>query len=380
MFKGIPRHVGPIDAALREWGKKAGIEKHITFYTSRHTFATLALTQGADLYSVSRLLGHKQVTTTEGYAEIIDLKKEEAVCRLDALFEDYLAAKDRLVAKFRLPAGLVVCEEAKIRMSDAIVKVVPKIRKKKSYLLEDHPRALVRYVEAFDGEMKLWEFGEEKLHGFVRFLEHEAKDEKGNRLCRAQVETAIRILEQVMEEYRLAGWVGENPVAGFDYNSLQGPLDTRKDLSDEELELMLDSPCEKTDIKSMFLLCCHCDLMMAHALNLTWRNILDAPNGSKLVRTTYTRYKTVRTQVIPPRVASLLPGRKGDDDLVFDFHPRMQRPVTMALERWCLSMGIYRRITFMHSQHTYCRLSGKVRVSHVPANGKGGRKKNDSSK
>lgn len=65
--------------ALSLWAAAAGIRKHVTFHVSRHTFATLELTLGADLYTVSKLLGHSDVRTTEIYAKIIDRKKDEAV-------------------------------------------------------------------------------------------------------------------------------------------------------------------------------------------------------------------------------------------------------------------------------------------------------------
>lgn len=48
-------------------------------HTSRHTFATLLLTYGADLYTVSRLLGHSKISTTQVYAKVVDSMKEKAV-------------------------------------------------------------------------------------------------------------------------------------------------------------------------------------------------------------------------------------------------------------------------------------------------------------
>ena len=48
-------------------------------YTARHTHATMMLTLGADLYTVSKLLGHKNIATTQIYAKIVDKKKEEAI-------------------------------------------------------------------------------------------------------------------------------------------------------------------------------------------------------------------------------------------------------------------------------------------------------------
>jgi len=67
---------------LREWAEEAGVSKHITYHVSRHTFATMALSHDVDLYTVSKLLGHKDISTTQIYARIIDRKKEEAVNRL----------------------------------------------------------------------------------------------------------------------------------------------------------------------------------------------------------------------------------------------------------------------------------------------------------
>lgn len=67
-----------INRPLAEWVKAAGITKHITFHCARHSFATLQLTNGTDIYTVSRMLGHTNVRTTQIYAKVVDEKKEEA--------------------------------------------------------------------------------------------------------------------------------------------------------------------------------------------------------------------------------------------------------------------------------------------------------------
>ncbi|HIA56132.1 MAG TPA: site-specific integrase [Candidatus Lambdaproteobacteria bacterium] len=64
---------------LKEWGKQAGIRKNMHFHLSRHTFATLTLSSGGDLYTVSKLLGHKELATTQIYAKVIDETKRKAV-------------------------------------------------------------------------------------------------------------------------------------------------------------------------------------------------------------------------------------------------------------------------------------------------------------
>jgi len=70
------------NAKIREWMIRARVEKHITFHCARHTYATLQLTLGTDIYTVSKLLGHKSLKTTEVYAKIIDEKKKEAANRI----------------------------------------------------------------------------------------------------------------------------------------------------------------------------------------------------------------------------------------------------------------------------------------------------------
>lgn len=64
---------------LKLLSKAAGLSKSLTSHVGRHTFATLMLTQGVDIYTVSKLLGHKSLSTTQIYAKIIDKKKDDAV-------------------------------------------------------------------------------------------------------------------------------------------------------------------------------------------------------------------------------------------------------------------------------------------------------------
>lgn len=75
-----------VEVVLDEWMQEAGIQKHITYHCSRHTAATLLLTLGADLYTVSKILGHKSIRMTEIYAKIVDKKKIETMNLVNNLF------------------------------------------------------------------------------------------------------------------------------------------------------------------------------------------------------------------------------------------------------------------------------------------------------
>lgn len=81
VFKGL-KYSAWHNLKLQQWVMKAGITKTITFHCARHTYATLQLTMGTDIYTVSKLLGHKELKTTQIYAKIIDDKKKEAANRI----------------------------------------------------------------------------------------------------------------------------------------------------------------------------------------------------------------------------------------------------------------------------------------------------------
>jgi integrase len=71
---------------LYQWIGAAGITKDITFHCFRHTFATLQLSKGTDIYTVSKMLGHRELKTTQIYAKIIDQTKREAADKIQLDF------------------------------------------------------------------------------------------------------------------------------------------------------------------------------------------------------------------------------------------------------------------------------------------------------
>ena len=78
IFKGL-KYSAWHNLKLQQWVMRAGISKTITFHCARHTFATLQLTNGTDIYTVSKLLGHRELKTTQVYAKVIDQKKVDAI-------------------------------------------------------------------------------------------------------------------------------------------------------------------------------------------------------------------------------------------------------------------------------------------------------------
>ena len=71
-------HWSSVRKHLSGWAASAKINKHVTFHTSRHTFAVMML-QVTDIYTVSKLLGHRELSTTQVYAKVLDKAKRDAV-------------------------------------------------------------------------------------------------------------------------------------------------------------------------------------------------------------------------------------------------------------------------------------------------------------
>jgi integrase len=67
---------------LKMWGKTAGITKNIGWHTARRTFATLALENGVDIYTVSKLLGHTSIKQVAKYAKVTDRLRRDAIAAL----------------------------------------------------------------------------------------------------------------------------------------------------------------------------------------------------------------------------------------------------------------------------------------------------------
>jgi len=79
IFPGLTKSKTNTNEYLKSWAKKAGIEKTIGWHTARHSFAVISLESGAEIYTVSKLLGHANLRTTQTYAKVTDTLKRKAV-------------------------------------------------------------------------------------------------------------------------------------------------------------------------------------------------------------------------------------------------------------------------------------------------------------
>lgn len=80
VFKGLKRIM--INYPLKNWLKKAGITKPITFHTARHSYAVIQISLGTDIYTASKMLTHKNVSTTQICADLVNVKKRETANKI----------------------------------------------------------------------------------------------------------------------------------------------------------------------------------------------------------------------------------------------------------------------------------------------------------
>lgn len=89
VFDGLVT-LGQCNKVLKKMAAAAGITKNVSFHTSRHAFATLALAAGGDLYTVGKLLGHRSIESTQIYADVMMDTKIEAISKVS----DYFSAEN----------------------------------------------------------------------------------------------------------------------------------------------------------------------------------------------------------------------------------------------------------------------------------------------
>lgn len=80
VFKGLTRAM--TNQPLKQWISEAGIKKHITFHCFRHSYAVIQISLGTDIYTISKMLTHKNVTTTQIYADLVNSKKRETANKI----------------------------------------------------------------------------------------------------------------------------------------------------------------------------------------------------------------------------------------------------------------------------------------------------------
>ena len=75
VFQSKLKYSSHLNTKIREWLNSADISKHITFHCFRHTYAVLQLEKGTPIYTVMKMMGHRDIKTILRYAKIVDSSK-----------------------------------------------------------------------------------------------------------------------------------------------------------------------------------------------------------------------------------------------------------------------------------------------------------------
>ncbi len=79
LFRAVSSNTAYANKNLKLIATKAKVEKHLSFHTSRHTFATRALRKGMRIEYVSKLMGHTTIKTTQVYTKIVSAELDKAM-------------------------------------------------------------------------------------------------------------------------------------------------------------------------------------------------------------------------------------------------------------------------------------------------------------
>ena len=85
-----------INAYLKEIADLCGIKKRLSYHLARHTFATMLLSKGVPIESVSKMLGHTNIKTTQIYARITNKKIEQDMMQVADKFDGFKNCRNRL--------------------------------------------------------------------------------------------------------------------------------------------------------------------------------------------------------------------------------------------------------------------------------------------
>ena len=123
VFKGLTQTILPL--YLKDWIKSAGITKHITFHGFRHTYATLPLAAGTALYTISKLLTHSAVGTTQVYADVVSDLKRKASEQITLKLRTTLNDMNNITFE-QLPQAVSMLIEKVGLLADKVEKVLGK--------------------------------------------------------------------------------------------------------------------------------------------------------------------------------------------------------------------------------------------------------------
>ncbi len=85
VYHKLTANRGTLAEYMRLWGKQAGLSQRLHFHAGRHTFATIGITHGIDLYTMKELMVHSKIEMTQVYGKIVDSKKANEIAKFPTL-------------------------------------------------------------------------------------------------------------------------------------------------------------------------------------------------------------------------------------------------------------------------------------------------------
>ena len=413
VFDSVPQSHNDYIAA---WAKEAGITKHITHHCGRHTFATMLLSLGVDIYTVSKLLGHASLRHTQRYAKIVDQQKhlnkkrnndmartvklkepvrirfkeladgsksiyldiyKDGVRRYEFLTLYIHPGKSEAIRR-RNAATLAAAETIKSQRVIALTNNqagIPNTGLRSKMLLSDWMQefyesqirkgvkgqklllSATKVLKQYAPKARMRDVNKEFCLGYIDFLRNTYKTRFGKPLTPYGAISYFGFLRTALNAAVRAQVIVENPINRITQNDkIKMPESQRIYLTIDEVKMMIATPCTKDIVRRAFLFACYCGMRLSDVSGLRWKDL--SKDGDQW-RASIVMRKTSAPLYLPLSNQALkwMPerGDASDEDKVFATLPH-EASVLPVIKRWAKDAGIAKNVNFHTSRHTFATI------------------------
>lgn len=201
-------------------------------------------------------------------------------------------------------------------------------------------------------KIRLNQVNEAFVSGFIQYLLHDVKTKRNTNLSKNSAGAYYKKFKACMNQAQRSRLIAFNPCKNV--KGIKEVQVKRQYLTHDELLVLAQTDCKYPVLKQAFLFGCFTGLRISDIKQLSWEQVKDSKEGSRIV---FRQQKTkgLEYQDLNPQARTILGDRSNDDNLIF---PNVQNEsyYNKFLQKWVDAANINKKITFHCSRHTFAML------------------------